>query len=108
MSRAGATSISATVAGIEPVDGWVLWSTSDQDGDDFWYEDYFARSATRDRYLHVSRFDFTPTQERFAFLVRNGFPSVVVGSGGCAPWCNETLDAAIERADGLAEQAQAA
>lgn len=108
MSAGGATPISATVVGIEPVDGWVLWATSDQDGEGFWSEDYFARSATRDRYLHVSRFDFTPTQERFAFLVRNGFPSFVVGSGGRAPWCNETLDAAIERADNRAQQARAA
>lgn len=108
MSARGATSISATVVGIEPVDGWVLWATSDQDGDGFWYEDYFARSATSDHYLHVSRFGFTPTQERFAFLVRNGFPSFTVRSGGRAPWCNETLDAAIERAADRNLQAQAA
>lgn len=49
--------------------------------------------------LGVSRFGFSPTAERFAWLVDNGFPSSVRRAGGAlTPICDEDIDAAIEAA----------
>lgn len=62
------------VADIAPVDGWVLWTWPETDGDGFETDAYFARGPHTDVALDVSRFRFTPSQERFAWLVRNGFP----------------------------------
>lgn len=76
--------------GIEPVDGWELHWLVDRDGDGFDYPEFFARGADRDVWLQVSRFDFDPTQLRFAWLVRSGFPCRHRG-----PWTNTNLDAAI-------------
>ena len=62
------------VPDIAPVDGWVLWTWPETDGDGFETDAYFARGPHTDVALDVSRFRFTPSQERFAWLVRNGFP----------------------------------
>lgn len=60
---------------IRPVEGWTLWTRDEQDGDGFWTPYYFARHEEfGDVLLHTSRFRFTPSQDRFAWFVRNGFP----------------------------------
>lgn len=65
----------APVLGIDRVDGWRLWSHAEWDGDDFAYLEYFARHAELgDRALQVSRFRWSPSQARFAWIVRNDFP----------------------------------
>lgn len=77
---------------VQPVDGWTLLCFEEEDGDGFWAPTYFARSDAEDRLLNVSRFaSFDPTQERFAYLVRNDFPKPPRGG----PWADDTLDAAI-------------
>ena len=60
---------------IPAVDGWQLCQMTEQDRDGFDYPVYVARSADRDVILDVSRFRFTPSAARFAWLVRNGFPA---------------------------------
>jgi hypothetical protein len=80
----------ALVPGFEPCEGWSLMWTEEEDGDFFLTDLYFARSDTEDRLIHHCRFDFTPTQARFDWLVRNGFPSTR-GS-----WTDAKIDAAIE------------
>lgn len=62
------------VIGIDPVNGWILWSFDEADSDGFFAPAYFARGEREDVLLSVSRFRFSPSQERFAWLVRNGFP----------------------------------
>ena len=79
------------VPGIAPVDGWSLYSFDEQDGDRFWYDEYLARSADTDVKIHHSRFRFTPSQNRFAWLVRNGFPSRPRGGG----WDDGEIEAAM-------------
>ena len=59
---------------IQPVAGWRLCAFTERDGCGFDYPVYVARSADRDVLLDVSRFRFTPSQERFAWLVGAGFP----------------------------------
>lgn len=87
---------SYSVPGIDPVDGWALRIVEQEDGDGFWYSEYIARSAESDRFLHVSRFDFTPTQARFAWLVENGFPQRPKSEmGTLGPWTDEGIDAAM-------------
>lgn len=62
------------VDGIAAVDGWTLFQSDQFDGDGFHYLDYAAVRGGEVRQLDVSRFRFTPSQDRFAWLVRNGFP----------------------------------
>jgi hypothetical protein len=78
------------VASISPVDGWALLSRLERDGDGFPYEDFFAARGTDLRALNVSRFRFSPTQERFAWLVCNAFPAARFGS-----WDSGQIDAAL-------------
>lgn len=86
------------VPGTDPVDGWSLLRGDYQDSDGFTTPFYVARGPERDVLLNVSRFDFTPTQERFAFLVEFGFPADVVYSTGVrGPLSDHTIDVAIER-----------
>jgi hypothetical protein len=80
----------ALVPRIAPVDGWTLLSRLERDGDGFPFEDFFAARGTEFRALNVSRFRFSPTQERFAWLVRGGFPAARFGS-----WDNGEIDAAL-------------
>lgn len=86
------------VAGIAPVDGWTLWAWDDLDGDRFTRPAYFARHADRDVMLAVSRFRFTPTQERFAWLVESGFPR----RRGIGPWDDAEIDHEIASARTIA------
>lgn len=60
---------------IEPVDGWHLRVWEEWDGDGFCTPAYNAcHEDGREVWLDVSRWRFTPSQDRFAWLVRNGFP----------------------------------
>lgn len=80
------------VNGIQPVNGWALMSIVDHDGDGFVFAEYIARGQARDVHLDVSRFrsEFTPTQDRFDWLVKSGFAA----RRGVAPWTNEAIDRA--------------
>lgn len=80
------------VHGISPVDGWSLLTFDEQDSDRFWTTAYVARGPHRDFVLDVSRFAFRPTQDRFAWLVRNGFPPRPTLFGG---WSDIQIEARI-------------
>lgn len=82
------------VHGIAPVDGWTLLWDWYADGDGFWTPCFIARSAERDEMLHVSRFRFQPSQQRFAWLVRNAFPRSDRG-GWTGNWTGEEIDIRI-------------
>ena len=99
----------SVVRGLAPCKGWSLWSFDDQDSDGFWTKRYFARSAERDELLAVDRFDFEPTQERFDWLVRSGFPAPRLSpvTGAQCPWTNVTIDALIIDAEIEAARAAA-
>jgi hypothetical protein len=102
MSIAPNTSFSSwshRVPGIEPCDGWTLHQYDEEDGDRFTTTGYFASDGTRDKFLNHARFWFEPTQERFDFLVRAGFPDF----GGIGPFTNEDVDYAIVQARVLAQ-----
>lgn len=81
------------VGHVDTVDGWALLWTDELASDGFYKNVYIARSATRDVWLDVSPYDlsFAPTTDRFAFLVRAGFPR----APGRGPWSNALIDAAI-------------
>lgn len=86
------------VPGILPVRGYALCGMDDDAGLPL----YFARMEgdgapfAVDFPLRVSRFDFNPTQERFAWLVSNGFPGMTKRAGGTlTPICDDDIDAAI-------------
>lgn len=83
----------APVGGIDPVQGWTLLQREERDGCGFTSLDYIARGGTHDVWLDVSRFRFTPSQDRFAWLVEHGFPR----REGATPWDDELIDAAIAR-----------
>lgn len=59
---------------IDPVDGWALFAIDVLGGPRGWYVEYIARGTERDVHLDLSRWRFTPSQDRFAWLVRAGFP----------------------------------
>jgi len=79
------------VLNVEPHGGYMLIEVDDWDGEGFRSPTYAARSMREDRLLNVSRFFFTPTSERFAWLVDNGFPP----APSIGPWCDAQIDAAI-------------
>jgi hypothetical protein len=88
--------LSAPVPGIDPVDGWAMRAFGDGGPGCGSWDEYIARGADRDVMLRVSRWSFTPTQERFAWLVRAGFPNGVQRPGGCiTSICDSDIDAAI-------------
>lgn len=80
------------VAGVEPVNGWHLLHADEDDGDGFTANLWIARKAGEDVVLAVSRFSscFRPTQQRFAWLVRNNFPRPIG-----RPWDGEEIDMRI-------------
>lgn len=80
------------VPDLAPVDGWTLFSIEAEDSDGFWKDEYFARGADRDVHLDVSRFRFTPSQDRFAWLVRNQFPR----RPDLGPWDDTDIEAALD------------
>lgn len=79
---------SAPVSGIMAVDGWTLHAYDEWDSDGFWTDAWFARGAERDVALDVSRFHFSPSQERFAWLVRHDFPR----RRGIGPWDDTEIE----------------
>lgn len=79
------------VADIAPVDGWLLASFDEGDSDGFITPGYVALNCASEVRLDHCRFDFYPTQERFEYLVRHGFPRL----GGIGPTTNHHIDAAI-------------
>lgn len=79
LSNPGLRFDAGPVVGIEPVDGWELLSFPDGHRAT---PAYVARSAERDVLLDVSRFRFSPSQDRFAWLVRNSFPKRPHPMGG--------------------------
>lgn len=93
------SSWSHRVPGIEPCDGWTLHQYDEGDSDGFITTGYFASDGTRDKFLNHARFWFDPTQDRFDFLVRSGFPEFnCVG-----PFTNEDVDVAIVQARAAAQ-----
>lgn len=83
------------VHGIDPVDGWHLLVL--RDSESHWDpSEYAAARPDQVVLLGVSRWRFTPSQARFEWLVRNGFPSMAKRLGGCAtPLDDEDIDAAL-------------
>ena len=77
---------------IATVAGWSLLVMDDEDGDGFTAPTYIARSAEEDVVLDVSRFNFKPTQDRFEWFVRHGFPRRPTPKGG---WFSSEVDTAI-------------
>lgn len=59
---------------IAPVQGWHLAFHTSRDSDGFDYREYAAVRGSELRWLDVSRFRFTPSHDRFAWLVNSGFP----------------------------------
>ena len=81
------------VPGIAPVDGWQLHHFDEEDSDGFWTTSYLAQRGAEQRVLNTSRFRFTPSQDRFAWLVRAGFPERLGRLMG--PWDDTEIEAAI-------------
>ena len=81
------------VAGIDPVGGWELRKYVGGDTDGFRRNEYIARGPLKDVHIEVSCFHFTPTQDRFAWLVRNGFPARPT----TGPWDDFDIDERIAR-----------
>jgi hypothetical protein len=77
--------------GIEPVDGWQLRVFDEWDSDGFSTAGYVARRGNEERSLRVCRFRFTPSQDRFAWLVRAGFPA----SPNIGPWDDTDIEMRI-------------
>jgi hypothetical protein len=80
------------VAGIQPVYGWSLMFLEEEDADGFWRDSYAAERDGKIVFLDVSRFSFEPMQDRFAWLVRNGFPRRPTPFGG---WSDAEIDGRI-------------
>lgn len=78
----------APVEGIAPVDGWALHTWTERDGDGFHYSEFAAVRGDEVRHLNVSRFRFSPSQARFEWLVRNGFPR----GPGVGAWDNADIE----------------
>ncbi len=85
--------------------GWRLHCEPEDDGDGFTTDLWYAVKDGERRELHHSRFSFTPTLMRFAYLVDAGFPSHPPRAEGrpLGPWSDADVDAAIER-DGYLEK----
>lgn len=83
--------IGVEVPGIAPCDGWALKAYPEDDGDSFTTTGYVAVRDDVVVLLRHSRFEFTPTQARFDYLVLNDFPR----APGGGPWTNAKIDRAI-------------
>lgn len=66
----------------------------EDDGDGFRSTLYVASGPERDVVLDTSRFSFHPTQSRFDWFVRNGFPR----REGIGPWDDHDVDLKIAAA----------
>jgi hypothetical protein len=86
----------ACVERIAPVDGWSLFEGEYRSFDELPAPFFYAVRGGDQRLLNVSSYFFEPTQARFAWLVRHGFPNGVVGTrGAICPLSNASIDAAI-------------
>lgn len=83
----------SAVEGIRPSFGFTLMWNDEEDGDGFTTTSYFARGPRRDIPLNHSRFRFVPTQDRFDFLARLGFPQWLGGKG---PFTDSDVDQAMQ------------
>lgn len=93
------TATGSPVPGIRPCLGWVLHFWEDRDGDGFWTKEYVAVRGEEERGVSVCRFKFSPTQERFDWLVRSGFPPYITPTGGISSWTDAHIDARIRARD---------
>lgn len=98
MSLQNKPEVGAVLPGMKPCDGWVLRVYPEDDSDGFTTTGYVAVRDDEVCLLGHCRFDFTPTQERFDWLVREGFPR----APGGGPWTNAKLDWAITRLKAVA------
>lgn len=80
--------------------GWTCVTEDDQDDDGFYKYSHYAVKDGKRVYLHTSPFlrSFTPTQERFAYLVDHGFPRAAKGN-----WYGYEIDELIEKEKASAE-----
>lgn len=83
----------AIVPGIEPVDGWVMVTRDVQDGEGFWTPEYIAVRGEWERDLGVSRFRFTPSQDRFAWLICNPNLRCNGKAGVLGSWDDTSIEA---------------
>ena len=82
------------VSGIPAVEGWALCEMGG--GSIYDPREYIAVRGAEHKLLGTSRWTFTPTQERFAWLVRNGFPSSLKRAHGVTtPIDDADIDAAL-------------
>ena len=72
--------------------GWVCVTEDDQDDDGFYKYSHYAMKDGVRKSLHGSPFlrSFTPTQERFAYLVDHNFPRAKKGN-----WFSHEIDELI-------------
>lgn len=77
---------------------WTCVQTDDEDSDGFYTDGWHAKNKVtgESRIIHHSRFRFTMTPERFAWLVENDFPKNKTKWGAPANWDNADIDAAME------------
>ena len=71
--------------------GWTCVEGTERDGDGFNTPEYTAQRGDETRTINHSRFGFTMTPARFAWLVDNDFPP----SPGIGPWTEAQLDERI-------------
>lgn len=89
----------SVVSRIGPHKGWVLCWYDEGDSDGFRTPGYYALCPHGGvQTIQHSRFLFTPTQERFNWLVDNGFPSPREINGSKGPWTDAEIDALIDDA----------
>lgn len=88
------------VDGIEPVDGWHLCCHIDGTSHTTGRKCYVACRDGVGEWLDLSAHDFTPTQARWEWFVRAGFPlSPRWPNGIIAPWSDDLIDAQIRAED---------
>lgn len=90
------------VAGVAPCDGWTLWTHTEYEPDDR-PVNYCAHRGSECRIVHVAR-NFTPTDARFAFMVKMDFPRCPPKPHGNlkfirGAWFDDEIDAGIAAAN---------
>lgn len=82
-----------TAAGIEPVGGWVLRFVDKPTNDGFTRRQWLAQRDGVSVLLRASPTRWTPSQDRFAWLVDNAFPVPAIGV-----WDDTSIERAMGRA----------
>lgn len=81
---------------IAPVDGWQLYELLvDDDAERLPYVEYLARRGPRVVRLHTSTTSFFPTNERFHWIVAEGFPQRRTFCGTLVPLTDQYIDRRI-------------